>query len=320
MIETPPRSVNLIALPARLNSTWRSRAASPTTLRRQALVDVAADFEALGLGARAEQLDRFLDKGRERERPRVEIEPAGFDLGEIENLLDQRQQRVARGLDRLADRSPAPARAAVSPSRSAMPRMPLSGVRISCDTMARKRDLARFAASAWSRASASARSAVDAVGHVAADALHLAAAVGAHRHLAPGDPARAVGRGDLLVVHAGAVGETRNVALLSTGSAKAVREQAPRAGAGERAERVVGVGDGAAAVAAHDDVALRLEEALGALLRFLDLPVAVGRLVEMRFETAQLRLHLADAGDQDSDGAAGGAEQRRDADRERYGS
>ena len=54
-----------------------------------------------------------------------------------------------------------------------MPRMPFSGVRISCDTMARKRDLARLAASAWSRASASARSASDAVGDVAADALHL---------------------------------------------------------------------------------------------------------------------------------------------------
>ena len=40
-----------------------------------------------------------------------------------------------------------------------MPRMPFSGVRISCDTMARKRDLAPLAASAASRASASARSA-----------------------------------------------------------------------------------------------------------------------------------------------------------------
>ena len=54
-----------------------------------------------------------------------------------------------------------------------MPRMPLSGVRISCETIARKRDFARLAASAWSRASASARSACDAVGDVAADALHL---------------------------------------------------------------------------------------------------------------------------------------------------
>ena len=38
---------------------------------------------------------------RERERPRLQIELAGLDLGEIENLLDQRQQRFARGLRRL---------------------------------------------------------------------------------------------------------------------------------------------------------------------------------------------------------------------------
>ena len=69
-------------------------------VRRQALVDVAADFQSLGLGARPEQLDRLLDEGRERERPRREIEPSGLDLGEIENLLDQRQQRLARRLHR----------------------------------------------------------------------------------------------------------------------------------------------------------------------------------------------------------------------------
>ena len=46
-----------------------------------------------------------------------------------------------------------------------------------------------------------------AVGHIAADALHLAAAVAAHGDFAPGDPARAVGRGDFLIVDAGAVGE-----------------------------------------------------------------------------------------------------------------
>ena len=39
-----------------------------------------------------------------------------------------------------------------------MPMMPFSGVRISWLAIARKRDLARLAASAWSRASASARS------------------------------------------------------------------------------------------------------------------------------------------------------------------
>ena len=38
--------------------------------------------------------------GGEREWPRFEIEPAGLDLGEVEDFLDQRQQRVAGGLHR----------------------------------------------------------------------------------------------------------------------------------------------------------------------------------------------------------------------------
>ena len=49
----------------------------------------------------AKQFDGFLDQRNERERPRLQIELAGLDLGEIENLLDQRQQRFARGLRRL---------------------------------------------------------------------------------------------------------------------------------------------------------------------------------------------------------------------------
>ena len=69
--------------------------------RRQALVDIAADFEALGLGARPEQFDGLFDEGGERKWPRLEIEPAGFDLGEIEHFLDERQQRVARRLHRV---------------------------------------------------------------------------------------------------------------------------------------------------------------------------------------------------------------------------
>ena len=70
------------------------------------------------------------------------------------------------------------------------------------------------------------------------------------------------------------------------------------------------------AVAANDDVALRLEEALAAFLRLAHLPIAIRFLVDARFQIAQLRLHLADAGDEDADGAARGAEQRRDPDRE----
>ena len=63
--------------------------------RGQPLVDVGGDLQALGLRARAEQLDDVLDQAVERERLRLEFELAGLDLGEIENLLDQRQQRVA---------------------------------------------------------------------------------------------------------------------------------------------------------------------------------------------------------------------------------
>ena len=59
------------------------------------------------------------------------------------------------------------------------------------------------------------------------------------------------------------------VALFLDRQREAVSEQIVAGTSGERAERIVGIGDGAIAVAAHDDVALRFEEVLGALLRFL---------------------------------------------------
>ena len=49
----------------------------------------------------AKQLDGFLDQRGKRERKRLKFQLAGLDLGEIENFLDQRQQRLARGLRRL---------------------------------------------------------------------------------------------------------------------------------------------------------------------------------------------------------------------------
>ena len=53
------------------------------------------------MGARREQLDGLLDQRAECEWPRFEVEPARLDLGEIEDFLDQRIQRVAGGLHRL---------------------------------------------------------------------------------------------------------------------------------------------------------------------------------------------------------------------------
>ena len=157
----------------------------------------------------------------------------------------------------------------------------------------------------------------DAVGDVAADALHLAGMIGAHGDFPPGDPARTIGRGDFLVVDARAVGERRGLALRLHGKREVGAQQRLAWAAGERAERVVGVGDRALAVAANDDVALRLEKALGAFLRFLEFPVAVFRLVETPLKPAQFGFHLADARQQDAHAAAGRAEQCGDADGER---
>jgi hypothetical protein len=66
----------------------------------------------------------------ERERSLVELELAGLDLGEIEYLVDKSEQRARRLVD------------------GARVRLLLGGVRISWLMAARKRDLARFAASA----------------------------------------------------------------------------------------------------------------------------------------------------------------------------
>ena len=121
---------------------------------------------------------------------------------------------------------------------------------------------------------------LDPIGHVAADALHLGLLSAAHHDLAPGDPARAVGGLDLLIVDAGAVARERGDALLDHRQRKIRADDLLAGASGQRAERVVGVGDAMLAVVAHDHVALRLDEAAGAFLGFLELPVAVGEILD----------------------------------------
>ena len=235
MTATPPFSVNLMALPARLSSTWRSRGASPTRRRRQALVDEAGDLDALGLRARRQQFDRFLDHGGEREGPRLEVELAGLDLGEIQNLLDQRQQRFAGGLRRLG----------ISHLLGRQRRVEQQvghaehAVERRADLVADHRQEARLGAiGALGLVARGMQRALglDARRDVAADGLHLVAVVGAHRDLAPGDPARAAVAVDLLVMHAGAVGEHGDLALLAHREAERLADQA-RAGPCRRACR-----------------------------------------------------------------------------------
>ena len=108
----------------------------------------------------ADQLDPFLVRARRHgpqdlaerfvqiELDRIEIDLAGLDLGEIEDVVDQREQRVARCLSRCSRNSRCSGDSGVSSASSVMPMMPFIGVRISWLMCARKSLFARFARSA----------------------------------------------------------------------------------------------------------------------------------------------------------------------------
>src|ERR1019366_7046413 len=122
--------------------------------------------------------------------------------------------------------------------------------------------------------------------------------------------------GDLLVMHPGAVGLERGLALLDDVGLETAAHQRLARRAGQRAKRVVDEGNETAAVAADDDVALGFEKALGPLLDLLELPIAIGQLLDALGERAQLGAQRDPARQQETDAPARGTEQRRGADRE----
>jgi hypothetical protein len=145
---TVPLGVNLKALPTRLISTWRRRVGSPTTKRGRSVVEVDRKADAVRAGLFREQPDHVADGRIEREVDVLDGELAGLDLREVEQVVDDRQQRLgirlaAQDLFARASRRP--------PSRSAKPSMPItpaSGVRISWLMLARNSDFWRAASSA----------------------------------------------------------------------------------------------------------------------------------------------------------------------------
>ena len=214
MTLTPPLSVNLIALPARLSSTWRNRASSPTThagSRSSTSEAISSPFA----WARGPSSSTTSSTSAIRpEWPRRHLELAGLDLGEVENLRDQREQGVARGLrganvggllgrERRVEQQVGHAEDAVERRADFVTD---HGQKARLGAIGGFRRIARLAERPFG---------IDAVGDVAADALHFGAIVGvhAHDHFAPGDPARA-GRGhDFLVMLMRAVGQRRGLAL-----------------------------------------------------------------------------------------------------------
>ena len=164
---------------------------------------------------------------RQRKRPRLQIELAGFDLREIKDLLDQRQQCFARGLCRLRVsallRRQRRVEQQVGHAEHAVERR--------ADLVTDHRKEARLGAVGGLRLVARLRErmlGLDTIGDVAADALHLGAIFAAYRGFAPCDPARAIATGNFLIVHAGAVGLHRRRALLEDRNSMALPVNASR--------------------------------------------------------------------------------------------
>jgi hypothetical protein len=150
---------------------------------------------------------------------------------------------------------------------------------------------------------------------IAADAQDFGAVIGAHRRFAPGDPARRTGALDLLVVHAGSVGEHRHRPLLAHQKDTAMADEGIFRAAGEGAESIVGIGDASLAVVAHDQIALRLKEIARTLFGFAQLPMLIEKIFEPRLQPAYLTQQRASADQQYGNDRAGNGEQRGDADR-----
>ena len=67
--------------------------------------DIGGELQALGGGLRRQRLGHALDQLDGRELDAFEVEAAGLDLGEVEDVVDdaqQRRRRVAHGAERFA--------------------------------------------------------------------------------------------------------------------------------------------------------------------------------------------------------------------------
>ena len=264
-------------------------------MHRQPLVDIGGDLDFLGLRARRQQFGDVLDHARQRERAVFEIDLAGLDLGIVQQLLDQREQRVAGRLHRLdigrLFRRQRRIHQQAAHADDAVERR--------ADFMARHREEARLGAACRIGLVAGLGQralAFGAIGDVAADALHFRRAPGvvADEAFAPCDPARAERARDLLVVNAGAVRFERGVALFENFKREAGADQRIARHLCELAIGVVGIGDAALGVAQHDQIALQFEQAAGALLGFLQFPVPVGQRFIVQGDLAHLLAHQAE--------------------------
>ena len=171
---------------------------------RQLRVDGPGDVDALLVGLRCQQLDHALHAVVDRQRPaQFSCSLSGLDLGEIEDLVDQDEQRAGGSLDGASIGLLFCGASSVSHSSDVMPRMPFIGVRISW-LMAREEArlgavgcLRLACAPPCSSASAQASSVMSRPRHCTSGDRRLA---GRHGVLLPLEPAWPARRLDLLHV------------------------------------------------------------------------------------------------------------------------
>ena len=112
-----------------------------------ALVELDPQIEPLPICREAIPVRHLVDEGREGEVLGEQLELAPLQTPQIEEIVDQPQERFARPPNRLGVAPLALARGSCS-KRSQKPSTPLSGVRSSWLMFARNSDLARLASCA----------------------------------------------------------------------------------------------------------------------------------------------------------------------------
>ena len=89
---TSPCALNLIVLPARLTMIWRSRTRSTSSRCGISRGDGADHFEPLAMSRQSQRLQHLIEVLPEVEWNLLAQQLAGLDLGEIKDVVDDRQQ------------------------------------------------------------------------------------------------------------------------------------------------------------------------------------------------------------------------------------
>ena len=93
---TSPAVVNLTALPITFSRTCRRRPASPSSDVRNVGNDVTRELDAFFGGAERQQLGGVADRLAQIEFGVLEVEALRFDLREVEDVVDDFEQRLGR--------------------------------------------------------------------------------------------------------------------------------------------------------------------------------------------------------------------------------